>query len=390
MPLLIFLLIISHSLYADVDFQKLSITESHHPAKNTFVFWINGDSNRFRPLRSNEKKQVRIDTLDAARIEDYAKQCQCNVIIYHDQRGKDKIFNNRKHFGSYVKVYSNSKNLKINRKRKLYTKEMTQTSDEISGLLSFARRSFPQSNLHLVFRGHSFAHSLIDGKNNDFDYSEKNSHFHLNELMNAIEMARVKLATITFAACSMSNISFALKLRDYTQYMIASQVDIYESGDTGFNFSFLKNINNSISIQEIAKLIQTSSLQNFETIKDKKAYLLETPMSLINLSLLRGVFSEEDELLSILEEFSQESFNYCKIEKNISNRFIIEQNISPERAEVMNKLFSIKSMNQDYDLICLLEENHFDLEAAYLKTLVEVHSSSVMSVKHGISVDLTF
>ena len=158
--------------------EKESNVNSLKKAKNTFIFWINGDTDRFRPSEGIESKNIRIDTLDAKKIRDYSLNCNCNVVLFHDQRFSDKWYTSEKHFGAFIYAYSSGRevNFKFQVKRKkssgikgrnksevidvwknaLSFNEIDQNKQFLINLLEFTKVTFPDTKYHLVFRGHFF------------------------------------------------------------------------------------------------------------------------------------------------------------------------------------------------------------------------------------------
>lgn len=385
---------------------------STNTTSNTFIFWVNGDSDRFRPSTGIGSKNIRLDTLDVKRIKKYAQTCHCNVVIFHDQRLTDKWYTNDKHFGTFLYAYNNGeavrfksvkknhKNFKQTHKKRiknhLFFSEIQQDKDFLVDLLEFTKTVFPGTKYHLVYRGHSFAETKREGAKNLFDLSDSNVVFDKKELESALKASDMYFETITFAACSMSNISFALMLSDYAKYMIASQVNINESGDTGFDFSFLKNIDDSISTRKLAQTISEGLLGRFNSVEDIYLYIRETPLTLIDLIALRDLSADLSVAIKkIRRELEQKKtkYNDAKITTNVSDRYLSTRKLNGATAKQLksaSELIKIKSINADYDLGQLLILNGAKDLAQELSKVLIIYGDSSISTKTGLSLDKSY
>tara|TARA_B100001971_G_scaffold129103_1_gene119023 strand:+ start:66087 stop:67265 length:1179 start_codon:yes stop_codon:yes gene_type:complete len=387
MLFIIFTILFSSVAIAEFDYDKYSLPTDNNYAGKTFIFWLNGDSNRFRPEISGSKKQVRIDKVDAERITNYAQDCACNVILVHDQRGKDRFYNSSKHFGSYIKVWRNGTLLRFGRSNRLKAREVNQDAEFVESFLHFSKELFPNSEFYFTYRGHSFSHF---SEMMPFDYSHPETRFEHADFIKAVSNSGINFKAIIFAACSMAQIDLALGLVDYADYMLASQVDIYESGDTGFNFNFLTTIKEDSSDESIIQEIYQSLLGNFKSVNNENAYLLETPTSLINLkeltfeketlTLINGIISEN-------YNNSPELFKACKVVKRISPRYFEELNKeSSERAQLMQEYLIQHNASSELDLVCAMRKVNIDESYIQdLKRSISLLDPSPALDKDGVS-----
>lgn len=386
------------------DNSSFQIKESSK-MRHTFIFWVNGDSDRFRPSLGIGSKNIRIDKLDVDRILKFSESCNCNTVIFHDQRYSDTFLSRRKHFGSFLYAFAGGEKVLFSKssssKRRMRMRdhisfaEVNQDSEFLTSLVTFSKKMFPASRFHLIYRGHSFANSL-GGESKPFDYSDENINFHKDELETSLRDSRVIFETVTFAACSMSNISFAKSLSQFSNYMIASQVNIPETGKTGFNFDFLKYVDDSKSSYDIAHLIGSSLLRNFETVEERDLYIRETPVSVIYLNrlryLIRRIELVEKELRENFKE-DKESLDDAKIIVRVSDRYLDQRRASGASDEEITriiKFIKVKSRNEEFDFGTLVKNVGDNYLYSELLQSIYMYGHPQSSKKTGMSIDMTF
>lgn len=380
--------------------EGLEISQNTNLAKNTFIFWVNGDADRFRPSSGLGSKNIRIDKLDVKRIIEYSKTCDCNTLIFHDQRGTDRWYTARKNFGAFIYAFAKGERVLFSKKNKkprknLSFKEVHQNKYFLKNYLELAQEVFPGTAYHLIYRGHSFADSLTDNKRT-FDMSIQDQDFGLKDLKAGLENSQIQLETITFASCSMSNISFALELSNYAKYMIASQVNINESGSTGFSFEFLNYIKDDLSSYEISHLVGSLILQNFKKVEEKELFIRETPNTVIYLDHLNFYKTSLQSYLDAARINIKESpskYRNARIQINASNRYLDqrrEAGADEAQIELIKKFLKVASFNLDYDLGVLAEIDGREDILHILNTYSYSYDQSSASNKLGISMDLTY
>lgn len=408
-----FIFILLNVSHANLFSGKRFSYDSALKRENTFIFWVNGDSDRFRPSEGIGSKNIRIDTLDLQRIKELSKTCDCNVLIFHDQRLSDKWYTRARHYAAFVYAYASGKAVEFikevkrrDHKKREWIKreikrnyiefnEVNQNTEFIASLFNFTKRLFPETNYHLVYRGHSFAES-IRKKRIPFDRSHPETNFHKEELEQAILKTDILFETVTFAACSMANISFAKMLSNHSQWMIGSQVTINETGLTGFNYEFLNSVRNGMDIKTFAEEVAKGLLKNFDTVKDINLAIRETPASLIDLRAIRSIKEDitaaEEQVRSSIKNESI-AFNKAKIEINVSNRYLSYRKAngaSQSEIETAAKYIKVPSSGHDYDLGEALKIDGFTNIAQDLKKAVKVFGGSGVSRKTGLSFDLSY
>lgn len=353
-------------------------------AKNTLIYWINGDAERFRPAGIDERDVVRVDVLDADQVRESAKNCDCNIVLVHDQRGSDTWYTNRDAFGAYLEVYSKGEKLSFekevyrpgrqypgrrHRKIKLKSKsvsEINQADPEfLSALLEFAQRVFPETQTHLIYRGHSFA-APYNEETKDFtaafDYSHKDSAYSMDHFARSFQnLSRdVKLSTVTFAACTMSYLEMLVKLAPYTDFLIASQIPILETGNTGFKLGFDSFVSDEASQEFIASQITKSILGRFEDTPRKEDYIREASIAMMD---LRNLEAEELDLYeTILTEnlgaqYNQGELADFSITVRPSHRYIQEsqdRGVSEKTISILKERANMGSVFGSVDLLGVL------------------------------------
>lgn len=383
-----FFITVSFSLHAsNIKFNSIAFNKVKNPAKNTFIYLINGDSDRFRPSQGHNSKITFLDKLDAKRIIKASRDCNCNVVILHDTRGKGAILRTRKKFGVHLKVISNGKTVFLKRflKYKSYLKwnEVDLTQLQVfTNLLKFSKKVFPQSTYHLVYRGHSF-NIINNATPSHYDYSNIKKSYGIKDFVKSIERANIRFETTTFAACSMADYGIAKALIPYSQYMIASQVNIPETGITGFNFDFMKSIHDDS--KEIHSVIGSSIMDNFKTVEDKSLFLRETPFASINLEKLAFIETDLDEVISSSTKelaSGSESYTYS------SDRYVelrIANGASDKVIEIIKTKMKIRSLVGDYDLVEYLKLNQEFSLADSILNLTQTFNNPDFNLKNGLS-----
>lgn len=370
-----------NTYFEDARFARLNSTV----ASNTFIIWINGDANHFRPGRDGMIE--RVDRNDREQVLKFAQDCECNVVLIHDQRGSDKWYRSAKKWGSLLYIYSNGRRVKFRvpsistreDRQKIVMKSYlaenevnTSSKDFLRSVFSLTTDLFPSTALHLIYRGHSF--SLNDkvghGDVDSFDYSHPKSEYGSAKFVETLKESNLFFETVTFAACDMADMNLALRLTGIANYMIASQVNILETVDTGFSYSFLKTIKKFQDSKSIALNISSNLLERFHETPVKKNFMRETPLSLIDLNSL----SEIRPMWNVLKE-ELKNISLSSYVTKASTRYIneIKSDISRKK---MIQYFKVKSSAPRFDigesLLKLKEERNYLLESIdYFLSVVE-------------------
>ena len=298
------------------------------PAPHTFVFFINGDSDHFVDNTTNAEsgtyRHRRVDSFEERRIEEYAQECRdCNVIILHDQRGTKKWYMTARPWAVWLRVYHRGERI-LSR----YAKEINSADPQnIAQLLNFSQTYFPAKSFHFIYRGHAFFPSYLPGENNGmivpFDYSHKNSPFSVEIFAQGIQMAKLRqpLTSITLASCSMSYLEVATALAPYADNLIASQLDVLEVLQAGYDYAFLKDIRDNDSPEKLTRSIAESLLQRFEEA-DLSDAMFEYPISLIKLSGIASLNAELNNLIKELPQYKMEDYPDLMASKMLSARYV--------------------------------------------------------------------
>jgi|GEM_PF-6611123 len=392
-----FIFTISTAIAQD-DFipRKPSVIPSR-PAKNTMIFWVNGDADRFRNEEGSGSKIVRLDVLDVDRIKQLSQKCNCNIVLFHDQRGTNRWFNRSKHFSTFLYSYSKGKPVKFGNKNYLQFNEVDQSKRSfLATLLKFSQDLFPGTSYHLIYRGHSFATDLTHPESVSFDRSSSGS-YHIKDFIASIKESKVRLSTVTFAACSMAYVEMALALTPFANYMIASQINIHETGITGFSFEYLTKLNDQMSEEAIAHVLAKTMLERFRTVKEKELFLRETPAVMIDLNKI-SVLKDDISFARIYAveavKNSREDFAPELITAKTSERYMNlrkSEGISDIVLNVLkDKMQSADDNTTSYDFIEVLQKLGWDDLAENLKGSVVLYDYSDFTHKSGISFDIGF
>ncbi len=299
-------------------------------AKHTFIFWINGDAERFRPTTTNYEVS-KIDKFDIEQVRKAAINCKCNVVLFYDQRGTDYWYTAQEAWGSFIEVYQNGKRVNFEKtvKRKRHkrnievtyknekegTAEVNQAStDFLKDLISYGTELFPKSSLHLVYRGHSFARAYKFNNEemvSPFDYSAIETDYSTDHFIESFDKLNLKkkLGSITFAACTMSYLDLLTDLSLYTNYVIASQIPILETIDAGFDLSFMNQVVPSDTDFDISKKIHKTLLSRFSKDAPIDNIIRETLMTWINTEVFKENYNQIKELLQEVKNMDSQFKN---------------------------------------------------------------------------------
>ena len=281
----------------DKLFQVNSITVEK-PQPHTFIFFVQGAADHLQPHSLNEVDQPwgNSDAQDVQEIKKLALNCQnCNVLLLHIQRGGAHWYLPRHPWATYFRGYSAGK--------KIFTRNVAilNAADPrvVTSLLTTAEKLFPNTDLHLVYRGHGFYPSYDPSQRNEiapFDTDFRESPYGIPTFAQGIREAKLKkpLKTVTLAACSMAFLEVATQLAPVANHLIASQVDISETLKFGFSFDFLRAIPpNTHSPREIPQTIASHLLRKFEVHAESGAVIpeeaiMESPVTWIELDRFKG------------------------------------------------------------------------------------------------------
>lgn len=350
-------------LFRFVFVAALSVAAHADPAANTFVFLINGaeDHSVLRSRTSSE--MVRADEWDAEKITVLAQTCNdCNVVLLHVRSQK----------AANLQMFSRGK--------LIASRQVCEISHAdahaLSELLKSAERVFPLSRFHLVYRAHSFLDRV-------------------QELAQGLSRANLQepLSSITFACCSMAFLEVAASVSPYAKYMIATQTNVVETQDFGFDYSFLTQIGDQQSEAEIAESIADRLLSSFrvgehqlEQAYESAAPIMESSISLIRLEKMDILAPRFKELLKENDGAIAEN---CRVTKVVADRYIdfLKTKQSDVSAYLKWRWEAYPRMN-DFDLICFLralETQEAGSLIADFKEVISLRDKPRHSTKEGLS-----
>jgi hypothetical protein len=277
------------------------------PARHTFVFWVNGDADHFQPQSSAPEAGSeihRIDKHEVRRIEEIARSCRrCNVVVLHDQRGNSSAWYMRaKPWATYLRVYARGKKI-----AERHVPEIDGTDPRaLAWLLRFSEQAFPESELHLIYRGHAFRTPYLPGAPGGalpFDYSHPERAYGQATFLRSLEMAnlRRKLASVTLASCSMASIELASRLERFAAYFVASKHDVLEVLDVGFRFDSILAARDKLGARAVSWRIALSLLGAFDDAPSSQDAMLEYPATWVDLSGMSAISARFDALAAMID-----------------------------------------------------------------------------------------
>lgn len=204
-------------------------------------------------------------------------------------------------------------------------------SQTLAEFLRYGVNNYPSDEYGLILWNHG-AGPLI-GYGNDELYGDL---LEMSELKTALSSAGFgngkKLEFLGFDACLMGSIETAWEVKDYANYLIASQET--EPG-CGWNYSFLKQLNHYDSGKDIGKCIVDSYFVGCDEVaQNNPALEADLTLSCMDLSKIGNV---EDSLNAL----------FAKVDSNILTGYF------PSASQFRNnvKSFGKYSSSFDYDLI---------------------------------------
>lgn len=212
---------------------------------------------------------------------------------------------------------------------------------QLSNLLEFAQTWFPNTSLHLVYRGHGIAPGEFE------------------PFRQQLEIANINLASVTFAACSMSYIEIAGAIAPWARYMIASQVDVVETAQAGFDYSFIGRAAADYSSGRVAFVIASTILASFSREPYVEEKMKEQPVTLVDLTEFGACFDKLCHLLDFVQEVCPDLENTPgRVTKDLSNLKVrcLRAKYGPEQVERFVQVLRAPSSNpQQWDLLSFLK-----------------------------------
>ncbi len=246
--LILFLLFSYISLANNSEYFNINIPQQNDYADHTFVFFLQGAADHYVPKDFHHLKKgwVNADEYDSRKILTHLKESNSiNGLIIHTRRGKNRLGKSR----SYFKLFARGKKI-------VSSAQVINGADPecLTALLKFAAQVFPQSTLHLIYRGHSLNKepSLL------FDANFPDCPYGIRTFKMSIKEAHVsQLGSISFAACKMKTNDVFDELAELNVPIVASEKAIIQSPIShGFSYTFLSQLSDSDDTEDVIKMIQ--------------------------------------------------------------------------------------------------------------------------------------
>lgn len=204
------------------------------------------------------------------------------------------------------------------------------------------------------------------------DEYNKLNYLSLLELKNALSNSHFgnknKLEFIGFDACLMSSIEVASQLKNYANYMVASEE--VEPG-SGWNYSFLSNINTKSTAYEIGKDI----VDTYNNFYMTDSLVNGTSLALIDLSKVSTVEEKLNDLFKDVD--SDLIFNFSSISRSRS--------ISKSYGKTTTISYDLVDL---HDLVSVLPSNYDEKKKALIDSLSDfvVYQLTDLRGTNGISI----
>lgn len=173
----------------------------------------------------------------------------------------------------------------------------------IEDFISYCKTDYPAERYMLVFWDHGGG--AVYGFGSDENVSDSDASLTISEIQTAVKNSGVKFDFIGFDACVMSGIETAYALKDYADYLIASEDFEPETGWSYTGWLTALSNNTSITTKKLAKTITS------DFVKQSKKSGSDGILSLIDLSKISGLFDAWSAFLYANEDSLTESVNYA-------------------------------------------------------------------------------
>lgn len=181
----------------------------------------------------------------------------------------------------------------------LETVDMT-SSDTLSDFVSWSMEYFPADNYTIVFWSHGCGFPSSFGAD---DYYPDGV-LTIPEIAVAFDNAGANFDLVVFSACIMNTVEAAYALSPYSDYMIASEENMWGPFILEYTYWLTKLGNNpNISIPEVAKVMIDDYMYSLNAVNNEYGITLHGDLSLIDLSKIPKVF---DRLQAFLTNAHQE------------------------------------------------------------------------------------
>ena len=260
-----------------------------------------------------------------------------NILIY---TGGSKKWKNQSVSNEENAIFE-VKNGSLNKLETYSQKSMTDSST-LKEFISYVYDNYKTDLYDLILWDHGGG--PIYGFGQD-EVSGENDTLTIDELTRAIKNSSLsketKLEYIGFDACLMSSVEVANSLREYANYLIASEESI---PGNGWNYEFLNSLDKNTKIDDLYKSIVDNYIEYYEEarIEQQKLGYKYNPavtLSVTDLSKVQNLVQEIDNLFANIGNNISIS-NYSKVSKEFSK----------------TKLYGYQGVNESsYDLVDLYD-----------------------------------
>ncbi len=297
--------------------------------RRTFIIFVNGDADHFvtesSESGSEDAKLARVDAADVRKIDQLARSCNdCNVVLLHDQRGKDHWYTKAKHWAAFLRVYTVG--------HLVFERSVPELNGAdpalITRLLQYSSGAFPGSELYFVYRGHAFIPDYHptnrDSAIAPHDYSHPETPYGASRFVESLRQAQLEspLQAVVMAACSMADVELADALAPYAHTLISPQLDVLETLSAGFGYRYLTELDAVPSQAAASETIAALLLEPLQKTPYADDALLEYPVSLIRLSTFGSMGEKISSLLNEAELDPQTAGSDARVAKSLSARTI--------------------------------------------------------------------
>ena len=183
--------------------------------------------------------------------------------------------------------------------KKIKSYEITSMgeADTLSSFLKYTHNVYPSEKYDLIFWNHGLGAAGIEVDEVSSDYLDI---YEMKKVFENSPFSKEKMEVVIFNNCMASNLHFASVMKDYAEYMVASEEVMYV-GAIIDRLNFINDVEKDDNGYDVGKLYVDKSDESIEKINNAKNTKLDSTLSIIDLSKIDEVEKNVDEFFSSID-----------------------------------------------------------------------------------------
>ena len=153
-------------------------------------------------------------------------------------------------------------------------------ADTLSSFLKYTHNVYPSLKYDLIFWNHGLGAAGIEVDEVSSDYLDI---YEMKKVFENSPFSKEKMELVIFNNCMASNLHFASVMKDYAEYMVASEEVMYV-GAIIDRLNFLNDVEKDDNGYDVGKLYVDKSDESINKINSAKNTKLDSTLSIIDLS----------------------------------------------------------------------------------------------------------